>query len=185
MPTAVGTSWMNGPSFARMPTDKLVGFPKLLGRLSKPLLEVHARFLWEQIVMGWHKFPSVKGLTRDNLCSFSPQIVTNGSIESAPFPLFTCVPSSPLISPPSLPCPGPVVGVVLGMLGSFSLGYIIDDAMTEITLTVIVCFSAFMISEATEVCTTHWVWCCWVRLDSVGFGFGWDGLVALCSAGLP
>ncbi|CAN0467278.1 unnamed protein product, partial [Laminaria digitata] len=28
---------------------------------------------------------------------------------------------------------GPVVGVVLGMLGSFSLGYIIDDAMTEIT----------------------------------------------------
>lgn len=47
--------------------------------------------------------------------------------------------------------PGPVVGVVLGMLGSFSLGYIIDDGLTEITLTVIVCFSAFMISEATKV----------------------------------
>lgn len=50
--------------------------------------------------------------------------------------------------------PGPVVGVVLGMLGSFSLGYIIDDALTEITLTVIVCFSAFMISEATKVNVT-------------------------------
>jgi len=39
------------------------------------------------------------------------------------------------------------------MFGSFLLGYIIDDAMTEITLTVIVCFSSFMISESTKVRT--------------------------------
>ncbi len=44
-----------------------------------------------------------------------------------------------------------MVGLVLGMFGSFLLGYIIDDAMTEITLTVIVCFSSFMISESTKV----------------------------------
>ncbi|CAN0374685.1 unnamed protein product, partial [Hapterophycus canaliculatus] len=46
---------------------------------------------------------------------------------------------------------GPLVGAVIGMFGSFLLGYIIDDAMTEITLTVIVCFSSFMISESTTV----------------------------------
>ncbi|CAN0042863.1 unnamed protein product [Scytosiphon promiscuus] len=46
---------------------------------------------------------------------------------------------------------GPLVGAVIGMFGSFLLGYIIDDAMTEITLTVIVCFSSFMISESTTL----------------------------------
>ncbi|CAM9498813.1 unnamed protein product, partial [Ectocarpus sp. 12 AP-2014] len=46
---------------------------------------------------------------------------------------------------------GPMVGLALGMFGSFLLGYIIDDAMTEITVTVIVCFSSFIISEATAL----------------------------------
>lgn len=43
------------------------------------------------------------------------------------------------------------MGAVIGMFGSFLLGYIIDDAMTEITVTLIVCFSSFMISESTTV----------------------------------
>lgn len=51
-----------------------------------------------------------------------------------------------------------MVGLALGMFGSFLLGYIIDDAMTEITVTVIVCFSSFIISEATTVrATVHTV----------------------------
>lgn len=46
---------------------------------------------------------------------------------------------------------GPLVGIVMGCVGTFALGYVIDDASTEITITIIVCFSAFLISEATNL----------------------------------
>ncbi|CAM9911883.1 unnamed protein product, partial [Chrysoparadoxa australica] len=46
---------------------------------------------------------------------------------------------------------GPLVGAVLGMAGSFCLGYIMDDGQSEITVTVIVCFTSFLIAEATAL----------------------------------
>eukprot|EP00903_Cladosiphon_okamuranus_P022319 g20525.t1 len=60
-------------------------------------------------------------------------------------------PAQVLITAVRMSFGGPVVGLVMGMFGSFLLGYIIDDAMTEITLTLIVCFSSFMISESTKL----------------------------------
>jgi NhaP-type Na+/H+ or K+/H+ antiporter len=46
---------------------------------------------------------------------------------------------------------GPLLGLAVGMLGSFILGRILDDAFSEITITIVLCYSAFMLAEATEV----------------------------------
>eukprot|EP00903_Cladosiphon_okamuranus_P017333 g15970.t1 len=46
---------------------------------------------------------------------------------------------------------GPVVGFLTGMIGSFAIGYILEDHLSEITLTVVVCFSSFLLAEATQI----------------------------------
>eukprot|EP00752_Nemacystus_decipiens_P004872 g4435.t1 len=46
---------------------------------------------------------------------------------------------------------GPVVGFLTGMVGSFAIGYILEDHLSEITLTVVVCFSSFLLAEATPI----------------------------------
>lgn len=46
---------------------------------------------------------------------------------------------------------GPVIGFLTGMLGSFAIGYILEDHLSEITLTVVVCFSSFLLAEATPI----------------------------------
>ena len=46
---------------------------------------------------------------------------------------------------------GPAVGFLTGMIGSFAIGYILEDHLSEITLTVVVCFSSFLLAEATPI----------------------------------
>ncbi|CAN0184843.1 unnamed protein product, partial [Hapterophycus canaliculatus] len=46
---------------------------------------------------------------------------------------------------------GPCVGFLTGMIGSFVIGYILEDHLSEITCTVVVCFSAFLLAEATPL----------------------------------
>ncbi|CAM9338058.1 unnamed protein product [Discosporangium mesarthrocarpum] len=44
---------------------------------------------------------------------------------------------------------GTAVGLGVGAIGAFVVGYILEDHLSEITCTVVVCFSAFLIAEAT------------------------------------
>ncbi|CAN0007156.1 unnamed protein product [Pylaiella littoralis] len=46
---------------------------------------------------------------------------------------------------------GPVVGFLTGMVGSSAIGYILEDHLSEITCTVVVCFSSFLLAEATPL----------------------------------
>ena len=117
---------------------------------------VSSKTVWSTIVLA----------DEDNLWGRKPPLPTTSSPSYAP-PTRVCsvlrLPLLHLIFFPDRPVSycvffcllvretGPLVGLVLGMFGSFLLGYIIDDAMTEITLTLIVCFSSFMISESTSV----------------------------------
>ncbi|CAM9593123.1 unnamed protein product [Sphacelaria rigidula] len=46
---------------------------------------------------------------------------------------------------------GPCVGLFVGTIGAFFVGYILEDHLSEITCTVVVCFSAFLLAEATPL----------------------------------
>lgn len=46
---------------------------------------------------------------------------------------------------------GPAIGAVIGMMGAFVLGYVINDALVEVSLTVLLAFSTFALCEATRV----------------------------------
>lgn len=41
------------------------------------------------------------------------------------------------------------------MCRSFVIGYILEDHLSEITCTVVVCFSAFLLAEATPLRVSH------------------------------
>ncbi|KAG5183566.1 Sodium/hydrogen exchanger family-domain-containing protein [Tribonema minus] len=46
---------------------------------------------------------------------------------------------------------GPLLGLAVGIVGSFVLGRILDDAFSEITITIVLCYSAFLLAEATAL----------------------------------
>ncbi|CAM9193771.1 unnamed protein product, partial [Ectocarpus fasciculatus] len=46
---------------------------------------------------------------------------------------------------------GPAIGAVIGIMGAFVLGYVINDALVEVSLTVLLAFSTFALCEATRV----------------------------------
>ncbi|CAM9175603.1 unnamed protein product [Ectocarpus sp. 12 AP-2014] len=46
---------------------------------------------------------------------------------------------------------GPAIGAVIGIMGAFVLGYVINDALVEVSLTVLLAFSTFALCEATHV----------------------------------
>lgn len=46
---------------------------------------------------------------------------------------------------------GPAIGAVIGLAGAFILGYVINDALVEVSLTVLLAYCTFAICEATQV----------------------------------
>lgn len=46
---------------------------------------------------------------------------------------------------------GPAIGAAIGLAGAFVLGYVINDALVEVSLTVLLAFSTFALCEATRV----------------------------------
>lgn len=46
---------------------------------------------------------------------------------------------------------GPAIGAVIGVGGAFFLGYVINDALIEVSLTIILAYSTFALCEATAV----------------------------------
>jgi len=46
---------------------------------------------------------------------------------------------------------GPVVGIVAGFVGAFIIGYIVNDPLAEIILTVIISYGTFALCESTEL----------------------------------
>lgn len=46
---------------------------------------------------------------------------------------------------------GPAIGASIGLAGAFVLGYVINDALVEVSLTVLLAFSTFALCEATRV----------------------------------
>eukprot|EP00752_Nemacystus_decipiens_P004989 g4537.t1 len=46
---------------------------------------------------------------------------------------------------------GPAIGAVIGLAGAFVLGYVINDALVEVSLTVLLAYSTFALCEATKI----------------------------------
>ncbi|CAN0216155.1 unnamed protein product, partial [Discosporangium mesarthrocarpum] len=46
---------------------------------------------------------------------------------------------------------GPAIGIALGVIASLVLGFVVNDALTEITLTVVMAFSTFALCESTKI----------------------------------
>lgn len=46
---------------------------------------------------------------------------------------------------------GPAIGGAMGIAGAFALGYVINDALVEVSLTVVLAYSTFALCEATSV----------------------------------
>ncbi|CAM9333885.1 unnamed protein product [Scytosiphon promiscuus] len=46
---------------------------------------------------------------------------------------------------------GPAIGAVVGIMGAFVLGYVINDALVEVSLTLLLAFSTFALCEATSI----------------------------------
>lgn len=46
---------------------------------------------------------------------------------------------------------GPAIGAVIGVGGAFILGYVINDALIEVSLTIILAYSTFALCEATAI----------------------------------
>lgn len=46
---------------------------------------------------------------------------------------------------------GPAIGAVVGLLGAFVLGYVINDALVEVSLTLLLAFATFALCESTTI----------------------------------
>lgn len=73
---------------------------------------------------------------------------------------------------------GPAIGAVIGLAGAFVLGYVINDALVEVSLTVLLAFATFALCEATriKVGSIRWVifFFCGVRMK-YGKSADWGG----------
>lgn len=73
---------------------------------------------------------------------------------------------------------GPAIGAVIGLAGAFVLGYVINDALVEVSLTVLLAFATFALCEATriKVRSIRWVifFFCGVRMK-YGKSADWGG----------
>lgn len=46
---------------------------------------------------------------------------------------------------------GPAIGAIIGLIGAFVLGYVINDALVEVSLTLLLAFATFALCEDTDV----------------------------------
>lgn len=46
---------------------------------------------------------------------------------------------------------GPAIGAVIGVVGAFSLGYVINDVFVEVSLSVILAYCTFTLCEGTDI----------------------------------
>ncbi|CAM9412929.1 unnamed protein product [Chrysoparadoxa australica] len=58
-------------------------------------------------------------------------------------------PSTVILSFLRLALGGPAVGLAVGAAGAFLIGYMLEDPISELSSTVVVCYSAFLLAEAT------------------------------------
>lgn len=56
---------------------------------------------------------------------------------------------------------GPALGIVIGLLGSFVMGFIINDVVTEVSLTLLLSYGSFALAESTDlkVGSIYWYLC--------------------------